>query len=167
MGLVLFPGDADNSSPDVSWSYSGFAAFRRRLAETEGFVLSEMSGFGGERPWRDVSTALEPLLDHPDDGGDDLSPVECASILVRLEAITNRRAAEGGDQLLQQHIEDARQLAGVLRLCIDKDVPLAFLRSPPTMEPLTRLPNVDVKPLPRRKVKGCSTCCHGSLPKER
>ncbi|WP_435125645.1 hypothetical protein [Actinacidiphila sp. bgisy144] len=127
MGLVLFPDDGDNSSPDVSWSYSGFAAFRRRLAEAEGFVLSEMWGFGGERPWSGVSTALEPLLDHPDDGGDDLSPAECASILVRLEAITDQWAREGSDQLLQQHIEDARQLAAVLRLCIQKDVPLVFL----------------------------------------
>ncbi|KAB1978622.1 hypothetical protein [Streptomyces triticiradicis] len=127
MGLVLFPGDGDNSSPDVSWSYSGFAAFRQRLAETEGFALSEMWGFGGERPWTQVSTALEPLLDHPDVGGDDLSPAECASILARLEAITDQWAQEDSDQLLQQHIEDARQLASVLRLCIEKDVPLAFL----------------------------------------
>ncbi|MGW6507252.1 hypothetical protein ACWGCP_06810 [Streptomyces niveus] len=50
MGLILFPSDGDNNSPDISWSYSGFAAFRRRLAETESFVLSEMWGFGGERP---------------------------------------------------------------------------------------------------------------------
>ncbi|WP_346267966.1 MULTISPECIES: hypothetical protein [unclassified Streptomyces] len=71
MGLVLLPDDADTSSPDVSWSYSGFAAFRRRLAEKEGFALSEMWGFGGERSWREMSTALEPILDHPDDGGDD------------------------------------------------------------------------------------------------
>ncbi|MGW0860737.1 hypothetical protein [Streptomyces sp. NPDC002690] len=127
MGLVLFPGDGDNSSPDVSWSYSGFAAFRRRLADAEGFALSEMQGFGGERPWSEVSTALKPLLDHPDAGGDDLSVDECASILVRLETITDQWAREGGDQLFQQHNQDARQLAGVLRLCIEKDVPLAFL----------------------------------------
>ncbi|MFE7356304.1 hypothetical protein ACFU8Q_24745 [Streptomyces sp. NPDC057543] len=127
MGLVLFPGDGDNGSPDVSWSYSGFATFRLRLAETEGLVLSEMRGFGGERLWSEVSTALEPLLDHPDAGGDDLSPDECASILVRLEAITDQWAREGGDQLLRQHIEDAGRLAGVLRLCIEKGVPLAFL----------------------------------------
>ncbi|MFE5111944.1 hypothetical protein [Streptomyces sp. NPDC056663] len=127
MGLVLFPGDGDTSSPDVSWSYSDFAAFRRRLAETEGFVLSEMWGFGGERPWSEVRTALAPLLDHPDVGGDDLSPAECVSILVRLEAITDQWARESSAQRLQQHIEDARQLAGVLRLCIEKDVPLAFL----------------------------------------
>ncbi|MFE9476273.1 hypothetical protein ACFYOR_35355 [Streptomyces griseofuscus] len=127
MGLILFPDDGENSSPDVSWSYSGFAAFRRHLAETEGVVLSEMQGFGGEHPWSEVPTALEPLLDHPDDGGDDLSPAECASILVRLEAITDQWAREHSDQLLQEHIKDARQLTGVLRLCIEKDVPLVFL----------------------------------------
>lgn len=44
-----------------------------------------------------------------------------------LEAITDQWAREGNNQLLQQHIEDARQLTGVLRLCIEKDVPLAFL----------------------------------------
>ncbi|MFD8260545.1 hypothetical protein ACFV19_16765 [Streptomyces griseoluteus] len=104
-----------------------FAAFRQRLAEAEGFVLSEMGGFGGERPWSEVSIALEPLLDHPDDGGDDLSPTECASLLLRLEAITDQGAQEGGDQLLPQHIEDARRLAGILRLCTEKGVPPAFL----------------------------------------
>ncbi|WP_086733302.1 hypothetical protein [Streptomyces glaucescens] len=127
MGLVVFPGDGDNSSPDVSWSYSGFAGFRRRLAEAEGFVLSQMWGYGGERPWSDVSTALKPLLDHSDAGGDDISPTECASMLVRLEAITEQWAREGGHPILQQHIKDARQLASVLRLCIEKDVPLLFL----------------------------------------
>ncbi|MFD9499935.1 hypothetical protein [Streptomyces sp. NPDC060035] len=127
MGLILFPGDGDNSSPDVSWSCSGFDAFRQRLAEAEGFVLSEMWGFGGESPWSEVSTALKPLLDHPDVGGDDLSPAECASVLARLGAITDQWEQEDGDQLLKRHIEDARQLGRVLRLCIEKDVPLAFL----------------------------------------
>jgi hypothetical protein len=126
MGLVLFPGDGDDSSPDVSWSYSGFAAFRRRLAQAEEFTLSEMWGFGGDRPWSGVSTVLEPLLDHPDDGGDALSPAVCAVILPRLEAITDEWAQYSNDPLLHQHTEDARQLAGVLRLCIEKDVPLVF-----------------------------------------
>ncbi|MFJ9633608.1 hypothetical protein ACIRU8_38550 [Streptomyces sp. NPDC101175] len=60
MGLTLFAADGDTSSPDVGWSYSGFAAFRRQLARAEGIDLNEMWGFGGERPWSDVSTALEP-----------------------------------------------------------------------------------------------------------
>ncbi|MFD7498143.1 hypothetical protein ACFV8T_38475 [Streptomyces sp. NPDC059832] len=104
-----------------------FAAFRRCLAQAEGLVLSEMWGFGGGRPWNEVSTPLEPFLDHPDDGGDDLSPAECAVILLRLETITDQWTREGNDVLLQQHIEDACRLEGVLRLCIEKDAPLLFL----------------------------------------
>ncbi|MEU1408234.1 hypothetical protein ABZ471_39030 [Streptomyces sp. NPDC005728] len=127
MGLVLFPGDGDNNSPDVSWSYRCFATFRRRLARAEGFTLSEMSGFGGDRPWSEVSTVLKPLLDHPDDGGDDLTPADCAVILPRLEAIADEWAQESNDPLLQQDIDDARQLAGVLWLCVEKRVPLLFL----------------------------------------
>ncbi|MFJ5949518.1 hypothetical protein [Streptomyces noursei] len=127
MGVILFPGDGDNSSPDVSWSYSGFAVFRRCLAEAEGFALSEMRGFGGDRPWTEVSTVLEPLLDHPDDGGGDLSPADCAVILPRLEAITDEWGRDSADLLFRQHVEDALQLAGVLRVCIDKCVPLLFL----------------------------------------
>jgi hypothetical protein len=127
MGLVLYPADGDTSSPDVSWSYGGFAAFRQRLAQAEGFLLAEMWGFGGERPWSEVSTVLEPLLDHPDDGGDDLSPADCAVMLPRLETITDQWAQDGDDMLLHEHIEDARQLAAVLRLCIEKNVPLHFL----------------------------------------
>jgi hypothetical protein len=127
MGLVLFPGDGDKSSPDVSWSYGRFDTFRQRLAQAEGFSLSEMWGFGGDRPWSEVSTVLEPLLDHSDVGGDDLTPADCAVILPRLEAITDHWAQAGDDSLLHQHIEDARRLATVLRLCIEKHVPLLFL----------------------------------------
>ncbi|MFE1444387.1 hypothetical protein [Streptomyces sp. NPDC058739] len=127
MGLVLFPGDGDTSSPDVSWSYGGFAVFRARLAQAEGFTLSEMWGFGGERPWSDVSTTLKPLLDRPDDGGGELSPAECAAILPRLDAIANQWQKQVDDPLLQQHTDDARQLTVVLRLCIERDVELRFL----------------------------------------
>lgn len=127
VGLILFPGDGDTTSPDVAWSYTGFNAFRCRLAQAEGFVLDEMRGFGGERSWSDVSTTLEPLLDRPDDGGGELSTAECTAILPRLEAITGEWHEQAADPLLGQHIEDARQLALVLRLCIDKDVELLFL----------------------------------------
>ncbi|MGW4565139.1 hypothetical protein ACWEN3_22855 [Streptomyces sp. NPDC004561] len=125
MGLCLFPADDNVDSPDVSWSYSGFAAFRRRLAATEGFDLAEMWGFGGERPWGDVSTTLVPLLDHPDDFGE-LSSAECAAILPRLEAIIGQWLSEAGTPTLRRHIEDARQLAVVLRLCAEKDVAALF-----------------------------------------
>ncbi|MFJ4845645.1 MULTISPECIES: hypothetical protein [unclassified Streptomyces] len=127
MGLVFFPGDGDTSSPDVPWSYSGFAAFRQRLAQAEGFALSAMWGFGGERPWSEVTTVLKSLLDHPDDSGDDLSPADCAAILPRLEVIVDQWAQGGDDPLLHRHVEDARRLATVLRVCVDKHVPLLFL----------------------------------------
>ncbi|MFF3788352.1 hypothetical protein [Streptomyces sp. NPDC001933] len=125
VGLILFPGDGDNSSPDVSWSYSGFAAFRRQLARAEGFDLDEMWGFGGERHWSDVSTPLEPLLDRPDDGGGELSPSECAALLPRIEAIVDQWRNEVGAP--RTHIDAAQQLTVVLQLCVAKDVELLFL----------------------------------------
>ncbi|MEV7243131.1 hypothetical protein AB0N92_18055 [Streptomyces sp. NPDC093248] len=126
MGLVLHAADGDVSGPDVSWSYGGFAAFRQCLAQAEGFDLYEMWGFGGERPWSEVVTVLEPLIDHPDDGGDDLSPADCAAMLPRLEAITHQWAQDGEDTLLREHIEEARDLAAILRVCIEKNVSLRF-----------------------------------------
>ncbi len=126
MGLVLFPGDDDTSGPDVSWSYGGFAVFRRWLAQAEGFDLDEMHGFGGQRSWSDVRTPLAPFLDHPDDGGPDLSPIQCAAMLPRLREIADRSRERGPDPLAQRHRADARNLAIVLRFCIDKDVDLLF-----------------------------------------
>lgn len=126
MGLVLFPGDDDTSSPDVSWSYTGFGAFRRWLAQAEGFALDEMQGFGGQRPWNDVSTTLAPLLNHPDDDGPDLTPAQCAAIRPRLQEIAEKSAVGSTDRLLQRHVEDAHQLVVVLQLCVEKDVDLLF-----------------------------------------
>ncbi|MFD4944952.1 hypothetical protein ACFVYE_42625 [Streptomyces sp. NPDC058239] len=125
MGLCLFPDAGDVSGPDLSLSCSGFKRFRRRLARAEGFDLPEMRGFGGDRSWGDVSTALAPFLDHPDDDGE-LSVAECDAVLPRLEEIIARWEADGGGALLQQHIEYGHQLATVLRLCVEKDVELIF-----------------------------------------
>ncbi|WP_308434871.1 hypothetical protein [Streptomyces tauricus] len=127
VGLILFPGDDDTTSPDVAWSYSAFHEFRCRLAQAEGFGLDEMQGFGGERPWSEVSTTLECFLDRPDDGGGELSSAECTAILPRLEAITGEWQGQATTPLLQRHIAGARQLTLVLRFCIEKDVELLFL----------------------------------------
>ncbi|MEU5045374.1 hypothetical protein [Streptomyces griseorubiginosus] len=126
MGLVLFPGDDDTSSPDVSWSYTGFGVFRRWLARAEGFELNEMHGHGGQRPWNDVSTPLAPLLHHPDDDGPDLLPSQCAAILPRLREIADQPRGGSIAPFLQRHLDDARQLVVVLQLCIDKNVDLVF-----------------------------------------
>ncbi|TGB07356.1 hypothetical protein [Streptomyces sp. MZ04] len=124
--LVLFPGDDDTSSPDVSWSYTGFGVFRRWLAQAEGLALDEMHGFGGQRPWHDASTALAPLLNHPDDDGPDLTPIQCAAILPRLQEIADQPQEGSIDPLLQQHIDNTHQLVVVLQICIEKDVDLLF-----------------------------------------
>lgn len=79
-----------------------------------------------DRPWSSVSTTLEPLLDHPDDDGPDLTPAQCAVMLPRLEAIIDQQQHDGGDPVLQRRIGDARQLVAVMRLCLDKDVELIF-----------------------------------------
>jgi hypothetical protein len=126
MGLVLFPGAGDVTSPDISWSYSGFNMFREWLAQAEGFTLAEMYGFGGDRPWNSVSTPLEPLLDHPDDDGPDLTPAQCAVMLPRLEAIIDQQQHDDSDPVIQRRIDDADHLVAVMRLCLDKDVELIF-----------------------------------------
>ncbi|WP_410595338.1 hypothetical protein [Amycolatopsis sp. lyj-23] len=126
MGLTLFPGDGDTGSADVSWSYNSFHAFRRWLAAVEGFALDDMHGFGGERPWAGVATTLAPLLDHPDDGGPDLTPAQCAALLPRLREIADEPRGGSADPLLRRHGDDARRLVVVLQLCVDKGVDLVF-----------------------------------------
>jgi hypothetical protein len=126
VGLVLFPGDDDTGSPDVSWSYTGFGVFRRWLAQAEGFALDEMHSFGGQRPWSDVSTALAPLLNHPDDAGPDLTPDQCAAMLPHLQEIVDRRQEGSVDPLLRRHIDDIRQLLVVLQFCVENDADLLF-----------------------------------------
>ncbi|WP_217237327.1 hypothetical protein [Streptomyces sp. AC555_RSS877] len=126
MGLVLLPGDDNTDSPDVSWSYTGFGMFREWVAQIEGFTLDEMRGFGGERPWSEVSTTLTPLLDHPDDDGPDLKPTQCAAILPRLREIAEQPQDDRLDPAWQRRIQDVRELVVVLQFCIERDVDLLF-----------------------------------------
>ncbi|RZU44559.1 hypothetical protein EV284_2028 [Streptomyces sp. BK022] len=126
MGLTLFPGDGDVTSPDISWSYTGFHMFRKWLAQAEGFTLAEMEGFGGDRRWHSVSTALAPLLDHPDDDGPDLTSAQCAAMLPRLQAMLDGRDPEETDPAYVRRMEDVDELVAVLRVCVDKDVELVF-----------------------------------------
>ncbi|WP_030460538.1 hypothetical protein [Kitasatospora sp. NRRL B-11411] len=125
MGLCLFPGDGDVTSPDLSLSCTSFHRFRQRLAQAEGFELSQMQRFGGDRLWSDVSTTLEPLLDHPDDDGE-LSAAQCGAVIPRLEQIAARWEADGGDAVMQQHIDYCHQLVVVMKFCVAEDVELIF-----------------------------------------
>jgi hypothetical protein len=125
MGLMLFPGDGDVTSPDVSWSYTGFQMFREWLADAEGFTLAEMNGFGGDRAWSSISTTLTPLLEHPDDDGS-LTTAQCAAMLPRLEAIIDQLHHEDSDPVFQRRVDDTRQLVTVMKYCLDKGVELLF-----------------------------------------
>jgi hypothetical protein len=123
---MLFPGDDDVASPDISWSYTGFSMFRQWLSQMDGFTLAEMEGFGGDRRWCSVSTTLAPLLNHPDDDGPDLAPAQCAAMLPRLEALLDQHQPDDSDPALRRRIEDVNQLVTVLRFCVDMDVELIF-----------------------------------------
>ncbi|MGK5638628.1 hypothetical protein ACSNOK_10005 [Streptomyces sp. URMC 126] len=127
MGLLLFPADGETGGPEVCFSYRGFGAFRRRLALAEGFRLDEMQGFGGDRSWTDVSTELEPLLDHPDDHGRSLSPQECRAMLPRLRSLADEWASdEPSDPELREHAGNAHDLVEVLEVCVRKNAELSF-----------------------------------------
>ncbi|CAM5722379.1 putative protein OS=Streptomyces microflavus OX=1919 GN=Smic_13940 PE=4 SV=1 [Streptomyces microflavus] len=69
-------------------------------------------------PWSDSSIA-------PMTVGAQALPTECAVLLPRIEAIADRWRSEAG--VPRTHIDAARQLAVVMRLCIAKDVELLFL----------------------------------------
>lgn len=86
----------DFSHTDASWAYSGFGRFREALAKHEGFDLDDMVGFGGERSWDSVTTALKPLLDHSDCDGE-LSPEDCATVAPRLREVIEAVWPAGGD----------------------------------------------------------------------
>ncbi len=84
----------DFSHTDAHWAYSGFGRFRDALAKHEGFNLDDMVGFGGDRAWDTVTTALKPLLDHSDCDGE-ISPEDCATVAPRLREVIDAIWPEG------------------------------------------------------------------------
>lgn len=72
---------------NANWSYSGFNAFRCRLAAEIGINLREMAGFGPpERPWHKITDGIAPLLNHSDCEGE-LTPEECKRVAPRLREL--------------------------------------------------------------------------------
>lgn len=128
MGVCLFPQDGKIDGPDACFSYREFATFRRILASEEGIVLGRMEGFGGDTPWTDGTTVFEPLINHPDDHGRDLSAEECRLITPRLEEVLSGHAM--GTDLNSEKRNYVRQLSDlltVLRVCVKKNVELGFM----------------------------------------
>jgi hypothetical protein len=77
----------DDSMP--RWSYSGFNAFRRKLANQIGMNLDEMEGFtkaGEGRGWAGQDDAIVPFLDHSDCDGI-LTYDDCENVGPRLREL--------------------------------------------------------------------------------
>ncbi|MFE4366734.1 hypothetical protein ACFRMN_00495 [Streptomyces sp. NPDC056835] len=128
MGLCLFPGDGEIDGPDACFSYQEFASFRRRLASGEGFSLDDMQGFGGNALWSDVTTVLEPLLNHPDDHGRNFSSEECRLILPHLEGVlADWMLGPDSNSEIRNQTRELRDLVAVLRVCVQKNVELCFM----------------------------------------
>jgi len=64
-------------------SYSGFNAFRRKLAKCFGLELEEMQGFGGKKDWKRVDKGIAVLLNHSDCEGT-ITPAKAQKLLTAL-----------------------------------------------------------------------------------
>jgi len=73
----------DFSHCTAHWSYSGFHAFRQRLAKKIGITLDGMDGFRGSLSWDSVKDPIVPLLNHSDCDGE-LLPADCRKVIPRL-----------------------------------------------------------------------------------
>ena len=93
------------------WSYSGFGAFREKLAITEGFFLDDMQGFEGSKSWDLVTTPLKPLLNHSDCDGE-MTPAEAAEVWPRLAEIAEDWKASG---MLEWDLQSMRALVELLQ----------------------------------------------------
>lgn len=88
MGLDLCLARIDYSQDfRARWSYSGFNAFRRKVAAEIGITLDEMYGFGGTEEWPSaLDEPLVYLLNHSDCDGE-LGYGECIALAPRLRPI--------------------------------------------------------------------------------
>lgn len=104
---------------NAQWSYSGFNAFRCRLAAEIGINLREMAGFGPpERPWHKITDGISPLLNHSDCEGE-LTPEECKRVAPRLRELV-ADWTDGHDK------QNALELADDMEATAEKGEALVF-----------------------------------------
>jgi hypothetical protein len=99
MGLGFSAEGYDNYTAP-HWSYSGFAEFRKKVANSIAIDLYEMQGFGkmhqidsgyykkGTIPWDDIKSPIKLFLNHSDCDGF-LSAEQCGSIYPVLRTIVD------------------------------------------------------------------------------
>jgi hypothetical protein len=102
----------DFSHCGAHWSYSGFNAFRRRLANEIGMNLDEMIGFGGDRAWEEFDDPILPLLNHSDCDGI-LTPEECGLIYLRLIELVSRWKKNDYDRLSGEELASGMKSAAM------------------------------------------------------
>ena len=116
----------------ASWSYSGFMAFRCRIAAELGFDLRDMQGFGhidgshGGKSWDDIHDSLVPLLNHSDCEGE-LSSEECAQVAPRLREIVSRWGVlDSRQEYAEYDRERGLLLVETMEECAKAGKPLVF-----------------------------------------
>jgi hypothetical protein len=79
------------SNSQVSWAYSGFNSFRKRLANEIGIEnLDKMYGFGGRKSWKPYqSDPIYPFINHSDCDGK-LPWEECRTVAPRLRELVSK-----------------------------------------------------------------------------
>jgi hypothetical protein len=105
------------------WSYSGFHAFRKRLAAAIGIKLEEMAGFAQNKagqPWNQWDGhPLLPLLIHSDCDGE-LSPAQCGLVAFGLNDIIHAWPEDDYDKI------EAKKLFRHLVKCLESGRALEF-----------------------------------------
>lgn len=111
---------------DAHFSYSGFHAFRQKVASSVGINLSKMYGFqamnksnDGQIPWDGVKDDIKIFLNHSDCEGI-LTPTECKKAGKRLKEIVS--TWEDGDW----DKENGLQLAKDMLKCAKVGMNLEF-----------------------------------------
>ena len=103
----------DFSLCEAHWSYSGFHAFRTRLAKEAGIDLDRMKGFAAENPpvsWDTVDDDIKILLDHSDCDGE-MSPKDCRLVVPRLKELIEPWPDEDYDKIHAQMLGEGMDLA--------------------------------------------------------
>jgi len=124
----------DGHECKASWSYLGFHAFRKRLANTIGIDLENMQGFSkkhpddinyvktGIIPWDNVRSPLKYLLDHSDCDGE-ISSKQCGWIWPILEKIIDLWESSSQNEY---DILQASNLIVSMKYCYVNNKPLEF-----------------------------------------
>ncbi len=98
----------DFSHGGLSMSYGGFRTLREKLAGEAGVPLRGMAGYGGSRPWTEISDPLVPLLAAFDEyGGGEIAAEHCRDLHPRIREL----ASTWSDPKHKHHLWHAHALA--------------------------------------------------------